>query len=111
MFRRALAIATALVATSLAPSCSRPFGLIFTDVVEPLDVNLGEDPLDLRRGHPPGRGDLKRFRYYGIQVGWGEAGIGGIASSLGWQRVHYADVRTVTVLWYWWQTYVDLYGE
>lgn len=108
---RALLLSAALLAAGASSACTLPYGFIFTDVVEPLDVNLSQEPFDERKGHLPGRGDLKRFRYYHVEVGWGENGIGSIAQSLGWERVHYADQRTVVVLWYWWQTYVDLYGE
>ena len=112
--KRALGLpkaALALALTLLGSGCTMPIGLVFTDVVEPLDVNLGATSVDERKGHQIGRGDLKRFRYYYMEVGWGENGIGSIAASLGWKKIHYADKHTVTVLWYWWQEYVDLYGE
>jgi hypothetical protein len=68
-------------------------------------VNLDETRVVQPRGH----GDVKTLQYY-VRVDWGDATIGKIAEDYGLEEVHYADLRTLSVLFFWQQRFVTVYG-
>jgi len=82
-------------------------GLIYTHIVEPLDVNLNDTPVFTTR---PAKGDVKRIRYY-VEIEWDSRGIGDVAKKAGMTEVYYADLETLTVLGVWTQRFVHVYGR
>jgi hypothetical protein len=80
-------------------------GFLYTNVTVPLDLNLDATPLVEQDDDR----DVKTFQYY-IRVDWGDASIGTIAKENGFEKVHYADLRTLRVLGVWTQRFVTIYG-
>ncbi len=56
------------------------------------------------------KGDVKTVTFY-VDVEWGDGGIGEIARQKGIAEIYYADVETITVLSYWKQDLVRVYGR
>ena len=89
---------------ALAASACAPTGLIYSNITVPLDVNLDATQFH----HQDDELDVKTLQYY-IQVSWGDNSIGRIAKENGFETVHYADLRTLRVL-FWTQRFVTIYG-
>jgi hypothetical protein len=81
-------------------------GAIYSHVTVPLDVNLDRTPVYGEHA----RESWNTFQYY-VRVDWGSAGIGDIAKEHGFDRVHYADLETLSVLGLWTQRWARVYGE
>ncbi len=99
--RRHLGIALLPLAFVLT-SC----GIIYTNITEPLDVNLNNTPVF----DSGSEGDTKEIRYY-VSIEWDSNGIGDIAKKKGLTEVHYADINTLSVLGVWTQRTVTVYGK
>ncbi|MHC5064605.1 MAG: TRL domain-containing protein [Planctomycetota bacterium] len=99
--RRLLCIALLPLAFAFT-SC----GLIYTNITEPLDVNLNNTPVFDRKAE----GNTKEVRYY-VSIEWDSNGIGDIAKQNGLTEVHYADISTLSVLGVWRQRFVRIYGK
>ena len=97
---------TVVVALALAASGCAPIGLIYTNTTVPFDVNFDSTPVVQQDDE----GDIKSIQYY-VRVQWGDASIGEIAKRNGFQKVHYADLRTLSVFLFWQQQFVTIYGE
>jgi len=83
-------------------------GLIYTHVIEPLDVNA--DRTEIVPGS--GEGDVKQIRYSLVDVSWNSNAIGDIARREGIETVYYADLETLSVLLgIWRQRTVHIYGS
>jgi hypothetical protein len=81
-------------------------GAIYTNVTVPLDVNFDATPVV----SDDDSGNIKTLRVYYVQADWGDASIGAIAKDHGFKEVHYADLRTLSVLGVWTQRFVTIYG-
>ncbi len=93
------------VVLALAASACAPTGLIYTNVTVPLDVNF--DATQFARQDD--ESDVKTIQYY-LRFDWGDASIGTIAKENGFETVHYADLRTLSILFVWRQQFVTIYG-
>ena len=81
-------------------------GRIYSHVTRPLDLNLNRTPVYQTQG----KDSTKTVQYY-LSVDWGSTGIGDVAKRHGMTRVYYADLETRTVLGFWRQHWVHVYGE
>lgn len=97
---------TAIAVLALAAIGCGPTGLIYTNATVPLDVDFDATPVVQQDDE----GDIKTIQYY-LRVDWGDASIGEIAKSNGFEKIHYADLRTLSVLGFWQQRFVIIYGE
>ena len=100
---RGLLIAALLVAVT---GCTAP-GLIYTDIVRPLDLDMHETPDKRARG----RSGTKAITFY-VTVMWDSAAIADAARQRGLTKIYFADMRTVSV-WFgtWQQRTAIVYGE
>ncbi len=87
----------------LTPSVS---GCIYRHTVQPLTLNFRETPSAIREAS----GNTKKVTYY-VDVQWDKNGIGTIARKNGIEEVYYADIETLSVLNYWTQQWVHIYGK
>ncbi len=109
MARRAtLAAGIALAALLLAPGCA--VGLIYTDVVVPLDRDLDGTPIQQEQVAPPATSDI-RLEFSSVRVEWGDTGIVNAARQAGLSEIHYADLHTVSILGIWTQRFALVYGR
>jgi hypothetical protein len=81
-------------------------GAIYTHTTVPLDTNFDRTPVFQKEADD----SVNTLQYY-IRVDWGNAAIGKIAKDHGFQRVYYADLETLSVLGFWTQQFVHIYGE
>ena len=81
-------------------------GCIYRHTVEPLTLNFLDTPSAIREAS----GDTKKVTYY-VDVQWDKNGIGAIAQKNGFEEVYYADLETLSVLNYWTQQWVHIYGK
>ncbi len=92
-------------------------GLLYTHVVRPLDVNAHDTrTTDTPRAIPLSRVDptgdnIKHISYSLVNVVWGEASVHEMARAAGFEEVLYADLETLTVLAFWTQRWVHVYGR
>jgi hypothetical protein len=100
---RSVKAAALVTALSLLTGCVS--GAIYTNVTVPLDVNFDATPVV----SDANSGNVKTIQYY-VRVDWGDASIGTIAKRHGFEEVHYADLRTLSVLGVWTQQFVTIYG-
>ncbi len=99
------ALTALLIGASLACSgCG--IGLIYTNKVEPLTTDFHATP----RGTMTRKGDIKSVRYY-VEVQWDKNAIGAIAKRSGMDEVYYADLETFSILGYFTQRWVRVYGR
>jgi hypothetical protein len=93
---RRLSLVVLLLAGAACTGCVR--GFIYTDVTVPLDTNMAATP----RGGEVGESDSRQVELPvgGMRIGaeWNTRAIGDAARAQGLKRVHYADLRTVSVL-------------
>jgi hypothetical protein len=83
-------------------------GLIYTKVVEPLDLNADATPMVLNSR----AGDIKQVQYSIIDVRWDSNAIGDIAKREGIETVYFADIETLSiVLGIWRRRTVYIYGR
>ena len=101
MRRALIAAATALVFSGCLS------GAIFERTTRPLTTDFHDTPAATRL---VARGNLKQIRYQWLDVRWDDNAIGSIARKHGMERVFYADIETLRIL-YWTQTWVLVYGE
>jgi hypothetical protein len=95
----------AVLSTALAlPGCLS--GAIYSHVTVPLDANFDATPV--YRGEASD--SWKTFQYYG-RIDWGSTGLAEVAREHGMKRLYYADVETLTILRFWTQRWVHVYGE
>jgi len=96
---------SALLAGLLAglPGCVA--GLIYTDVVVPLDLHDHDTPVEGKTG----RSDWKTFSFY-VQFDWDSAGIADAARKGGITTIEYADMEIFSILGIWTQRTAIVYG-
>ena len=98
----AVALTTLIFASSGCVS-----GLLYTHTITPLTTNFDATPVvDTMAG----KSDIKHFRYYLIDLQWHSNAIGDVAKAYGFDRLFYADLETLTILGFWTQKWVHLYG-
>jgi hypothetical protein len=100
---RRLLLAALLVGAS---GCAAP-GLIYTDIVRPLDLDMHETPDKRARG----RSGTKAITVY-VTVMWDSAAIADAARERGLTKIYFADMHIVSV-WFglWQQRTAIVYGE
>ena len=81
-------------------------GLLYTHVTKPLDTDFDLTPV--HEGASTNSHDS--LRYY-VRVDWGSTGLGDVAKRLGFKKIHYADLETLSVLGIWTQQTAHIYGE
>lgn len=81
-------------------------GAIYSRTTQPLMTDFQSTPV----GDAGSKGDVKTVAFY-VDVEWGDGGIGDIARQKGIAETYYADVERVTVLSYWKQDFVRVYGR
>jgi predicted ATP-grasp superfamily ATP-dependent carboligase len=97
----------AAVATlALSTSGCAPVGVIYSNTTVPLDIDYDQT----RLAQLSDTADTRSIQYY-IRVEWGDASIGHIAQEYGFEKIHYADLSTLSVLGVWRQQFVTIYGE
>lgn len=104
--RRLRVAALALVTVVATIGCAVPNGVLFTHVTRPLDVNLDRTPVHSKDA----ASDWHTVKYY-VQVDWGRNGLGQVAKRHGLTRIHYADLETFSILGFYTQQKVHVYGE
>ena len=96
-----------LIGLALAlPGCVH--GLIYTHITEPLDLDLDSTPVFDR--HSSGQSDTKELRYW-VAIQWDSNAIGDAINASNLTRVEYADLETLSVLGFWTQRTVHVYGQ
>ena len=93
-----------LIAISLA--CVSLTGCIYAHTVEPLMTDFSSTSV----GEERSSGDTKTVTFY-VSVEWDVNGIGAIARRHGIETIDYADIETTSVLRYWRQQKVHVYGR
>jgi hypothetical protein len=95
----------ALLAACLGlPGCG--IGLLYTDIVEPLDLNMHDTPV----GEEAGRSEWKTFDYI-VRVDWDTSAIMDAAHAAGISHIYYADMETLSLVFGIWQTHTAIvYG-
>ena len=81
------------------------FGLLCTNVVVPLDLNMDETPAE----PVTGKSDWKTFSVI-VQVDWNSAAIADAAHKAGITHIQYADMEIFSVLIFWQQRTAIVYG-
>lgn len=99
-----LLVAVLLVAVFLAGCVAQ--GAIYSHTTRPLMTNFDATPV----ADSGSRSDVKTVAFY-VDVKWGDGGIGAIAREKGIAEIYYADIETITVLRYWKQEFVRVYGR
>ncbi len=94
-----------LVAVLFLQGCGR--GIIYTHTIRPLDLDMARTPNDPDKG----KGDIKHFRYYLVDIQWNSNAIGDIAKREGIETIQYADIEVLSVLGMWNQYWVHIYGR
>jgi hypothetical protein len=84
-----------------------PSGIIYTNIVTPLDVNLSQTP----KGVNQCKEDIKYLNLRYVSLSWDSAAIGEIAEQNGIEQVYYADIETLSILGIWRQYKVHIYGK
>jgi len=113
--RRACLPACAALCALLASGCMT--GLVYTHTVRPLDLDLHDTPARLEQKTARPSDSWKSLRipfvpYAGdLRFDWGDDSIRRAIEDAGIERVHYADVETLSVLLVWTQRTVHVYGE
>ncbi len=86
--------------------CLALSGCIYAHTVEPLMTDFSAT----QAGDGVSSGDIKTVTFY-VSVEWDKNGIGSIAKKHGIDEIYYADIETVSVLMYWRQQRVRIYGR
>ncbi|MCP4039877.1 MAG: hypothetical protein GY733_23230 [bacterium] len=88
-------------------------GAIYSHTTVPLDTDFDNTPV-----HDGGHGSswkrivIPLFYVQGeVEVNWGDISIADAMDQAKIETVHYADIETLSVLRYWTQTWVHVYGE
>lgn len=81
-------------------------GCIYSHTVEPLMTDFDGTSAEEARSS----GDVKTVTFY-VSVEWDVNGIGAIARRQGIEQIDYADIETTSVLSYWRQQKVHVYGR
>jgi hypothetical protein len=84
-----------------------PKGYIFTHITSPLDVNADKTPIGSTGSE---KGDIKHIHYY-VDIKWDSNAIGDIAKQSGLNKVYFADIETFSILGFWTQYTVHVYGN
>ena len=95
-----------IIAGILVLAGCTPFGLLYTHIRTPLDINMSQTPADGKNIH----GDLKHIPFY-VDILWDSNAIGDIAKQNGIETVYYADLETLRILIFWNQYTVHVYGQ
>ncbi len=85
-------------------------GAIFQYTTVPIDVNLDETPAHTGERGPSWKTFVIPYPLR-MQFHWGSTAIGDAIRYRGLTTVHYADLRTLSVLGLWTQRWVYVYGE
>ena len=94
---------------SLLTACT--YGFIYTDVVEPLTINMTQTKMASDVGESGSHTLKEPVTGYGIRVEWASYGIGDTALRGDLDSIHYADVRYRSILGGLWQRRsVQVYG-
>lgn len=80
--------------------------LLYSRTTQPLVADFDATPV----ADSGTKSDIKTLTFY-VDVEWGHGGIGEIARRNGITEIYYADVETRTILGYWRQDYVRVYGR
>jgi len=102
--RHARWLAVALLA-ALTWGCA-PRGLIFSDVTFPLDIDLDATPAQPNWSES----NVKALTIW-VTAQWDSSAIADAARERGLTRIYFADMRVLTVLFYWEQRWAIVYGE
>ena len=85
-------------------------GAVFEFVTRPLDVNLNGPPV-----HKGYRGtSTKRLVIpypFRMQFEWGSTAVADGMAKAGITKIYYADIQTLSVLGFWRQRWIYVYGE
>lgn len=90
----------------LVALCQLLSGCIYSHTVAPLMTDFAGTPA----GNGRSTGDIKTVTFY-VSVEWDKNGIGTIARKYGIEEIYYADIETISVLGYWTQKRVHVYGR
>lgn len=104
---RRIATWALLLTLAVATSGCSVRAALFSKTVQPLMTDFQATPV-AQQGRS--ESDVKTVTFY-VDVEWGDTGIGEIARQKGIAEIYYADIETVTVLGYWRQNFVRVYGR
>lgn len=105
MLARTIVGLMALALALLTSGCGTR-ALLYSRTVRPLTTDFHATPVAQNKS----QSNVKTLSFY-VDVEWGDTGIGEIARQKGIAEIYYADVQTVTLLGYWKQNYVRVYGK
>lgn len=97
--------ALVILSCSLLAGCIGE-ALIYSRTTRPLMTDFDATPV----AGDSSKGRVETVSFY-VDIKWGDAGIGEIARQEGIAEIYYADIQTITVLRYWRQDYVRVYGR
>jgi TRL-like protein family len=92
-----------LAACLLLPGCG--WGLVFTHIVVPLDIDADNAPAQ----EMAGKSDWRTFSYM-IHVDWNTSAIADAAHAAGITRIYYADMEILSILGIWTTQTAIVYG-
>ena len=95
-----------LLVILVLPSCLN--GLVYTNIVEPLDLNHSATDVGTMQER---EGSIKHFKYSMLDLSWDSNGIADVAQRNGLNEVYYADMETLSILGIWNQYTVHVYGR
>jgi TRL-like protein family len=81
------------------------FGLLYTHVVVPLDLDVDDTPVEPETGKSP----WKTFSFV-VHVDWDSAAIADAAHEAGITHIWYADMEIYSVLIFWQERTAIVYG-
>ncbi|MCI0650518.1 MAG: TRL-like family protein [Planctomycetes bacterium] len=103
---RVLVLAGALTYLALASGCAG--GMIYRHTYQPLSTNFDRTPAATHKALS--RGDVKHIHYWG-HVLWDTNAIGRIAKEHGLETVYFADLEILSILGFFNQYTVHVYGK
>jgi hypothetical protein len=107
---RKVAAAAAILAALSCAACAP--GLIYTNITEPLVVNMQNTPSATGTGYSETKHIELPASAIRISAEWDSRAIGDAARQAGLKTVHFADLQTVSVLGgVWMQQRIHVWGE
>jgi len=98
-------LALRVCAVGLLAACLTGCGLLYTNIVVPLDLNVEDVPTQ----PVTGKSDWKTVAYV-VQFDWDSAAIADAAHKAGIEHIYYADMEIFSILFVWRQRTAIVYG-
>lgn len=95
----------AFIAAFLLTGCG--MGAIYTHTVRPLTPDMHGTPV----GSVESTGNIKHLSISVVSLAWDSNAIGDLAKKKGLSEVYFADIETLSILGFWSQYTVHVYGR